>query len=89
MVMGKMQIFSRKADSDEVVETIVGPNDFIQWELGEAHEFIALEDLIFITFHNGPRGGDEYESDTFRLAIPLHEQKEKGLVDWTLQPKVK
>ena len=87
MVMGKMRIFSRKADSAEVVETIVEANDFIQWELGEAHEFIALEDLIFVTFHNGPRGGTDYESDTFRLVIPLHEQKEKGLVDLALQPK--
>ncbi len=87
MVTGKMKILSRKQGSDEVEEHIVEANDFIQGELGEAHEFIALEDLIFVTFHNGPRGGDNYESDTFRLAVPLHEQKEKGITDWTLQSK--
>ena len=42
--------------------------------MGEAHEFIALEDLIFVTFHNGPRGGDNYESDTYHLKVPLHVQ---------------
>jgi len=73
MVSGRMQIFTRAADSDKVIETIVGPYDFISYDLGEAHEFIALEDLTFVTFHNGPRGGEDYESDTYRFEPPLHE----------------
>ena len=73
MVSGRMQVFSRKMGSDKIVETIVGPRDFMEWELGEAHEFIALEDLTFVTFHNGPRGGEDYESDTYRFEPPLHE----------------
>jgi hypothetical protein len=27
-----------------------------------------------ITFVDGVRGGQDYEKDTYRLAIPLHEQ---------------
>jgi len=77
MVSGSMRVLSRKDGSDVIEETIVGANDFMEWELGEAHEFIALDDLIFVTFHNGPRGGENYESDTFRLEVPLHVQKEQ------------
>ena len=85
MVSGKMKILYSKQDESEVHEQTVETNDFMQWEPGEAHEFIAVEDLIFVTFHNGPRGGENYESDTFRLKIPLHEQKEKKITDWSVQ----
>mgnify|MGYP001559972275 FL=1 len=85
MVSGKMKILYRKQDESEVHEQIVEANDFLQWEAGEAHEFIAVEDLIFVTFHNGPRGGDNYENDTFRLKIPLHEQAKKKITDWSVQ----
>lgn len=84
MVSGKMIIFSRKKDSSVIEETIVGPYDFVTYELEECHEFIALEDLVFVTFHNGPRGGDDYESDTFRLPTPLHKLKGSKLDDLVL-----
>mgnify|MGYP001559876240 CR=1 FL=1 len=85
MVKGKMKVFSRKAGSDLIEETIVEENDWVEWEKGEIHEFIALEEVIFVTFVNGPRGGDNYENDTYRLKIPLHEQLEQGITDWTVQ----
>ena len=50
----------------------VGPGDLVVWEPNEAHEFVALEDVIFITFVDGVRGGDDYEKDTYRLETPLH-----------------
>jgi len=85
MVNGRMKVLYRKQNEAEVHEQVVEANDFLEWEPGEAHEFIALEDLIFITFHNGPRGGDNYESDTYRLKIPLHEQAKKKVTDWSVQ----
>ena len=76
MIQGRMVAFSRKAGSDEIDERIVGPNDWAEWERGEVHEFIALDDdVIFMSFVNGPRGGDAYESDTYRIPVPLHELK--------------
>lgn len=81
MVKGSMKVFSRKADSDVIEESISSEGDFVEWEKGEAHEFIAIDDVIFMSIVNGPRGGNEYESDTFHLKIPLHIQKEQGIVD--------
>jgi len=32
-----------------------------------------LEDSLFLVFTRGPRGGQDYESDTYRLTKPLRE----------------
>lgn len=37
----------------------------------ERHTYIALEDSVFLVLTKGPRGGQTYESDTFRLPEPL------------------
>jgi hypothetical protein len=34
----------------------------------ERHAWIAIEDSLVVVMTRGPRGGKEYESDTFRLA---------------------
>jgi dTDP-4-dehydrorhamnose 3,5-epimerase-like enzyme len=82
MVSGKMAVFSRKEGSDVIEERVVGPNEWVEWEKSEVHEFIALDDdVAFVTFVNGPRGGDNYESDTFRLPVPLHELKGRSIED--------
>ena len=79
IVSGKMLIFSRKMGSDVIEEHVANANDLVEYETGEAHEFIALEDLVFVTIVKGPRGGGNYENDTFRLATPLHEEKGRSL----------
>ena len=84
MLFGKMAAYSRKQGSKKIEKTIISQNDFTTWDKGEAHEFIALEKCAFLSFVNGPRGGDKYESDTHRLKIPLHEQLKKKITDWTL-----
>ena len=84
MLFGRMMAYSRKQGSKKVEKFVVSPNDFTTWDKGEAHEFIALEKCAFLSFVNGPRGGDQYESDTYRLKIPLHEQMKKKIIDWTL-----
>lgn len=85
MIFGKMQAYSRKKGSKKIEKFVVKPHDVTYWEKGEAHEFIALEKCAFLSFVNGPRGGDNYENDTFRLKIPLHEQAKKKVTDWTVQ----
>ncbi|TSC85038.1 MAG: cupin 2 conserved barrel domain protein [Parcubacteria group bacterium Gr01-1014_13] len=84
MLFGKMVAYSRKQGSKKIEKTVISQNDFTTWDKGEAHEFIALEKCAFLSFVNGPRGGDKYESDTHRLKIPLHEQLKKNITDWTL-----
>jgi len=39
----------------------------------EAHALQALEDTTMVVMTRGPRGGREYESDTFRLSELLIE----------------
>jgi len=84
MLFGKMTAYSRKQGSKKIEKFTVSQNDFTTWDKGEAHEFIALEKCAFLSFVNGPRGGDQYESDTYRLKIPLHEQLKRKITDWTL-----
>lgn len=85
MLFGSMMAYSRKRGSKKVEKFVVWQNDVTHWEKGEAHEFIALEKCAFLSFVNGPRGGDNYENDTFRLTIPLHEQAKRKITDWTVQ----
>lgn len=37
----------------------------------ESHAIVALEDSLLLIFTKGPRNGEDYESDTFRLLDPL------------------
>ena len=74
IVSGSMKVYGQVVGQDTITEAVVGPNDLIVWEPGEAHEFVALDNTIFITFVDGPRGGSDFEKDTFRLPTPLHEQ---------------
>lgn len=89
MLSGRMMAYARKKGSKKIEKFVVSANDVTHWEKGEAHEFIALEKCAFISFVNGPRGGNEYESDTYRLKIPLHQQLKQRITDWTLmQPGI-
>jgi dTDP-4-dehydrorhamnose 3,5-epimerase-like enzyme len=40
-------------------------------EKGVAHAWKALEDTLCLVFTKGPRSGENYESDTYRLDEPL------------------
>lgn len=84
MLFGRMMVYSRKQGSKKIEKFVVSQNDVTHWDKGEAHEFIALEKCAFLSFVNGPRGGQNYESDTYRLKIPLHEQLKRKITDWTL-----
>jgi len=74
VVSGSFKIYSQKVGESHIEEATVRANDFVTWEPNESHEFVALEDSVFLTFVNGPRGGDDFEKDTFRITPPLHEQ---------------
>ena len=74
IISGSFEAYGQKVGESEVTKVLLQPYDLATWEPNEAHEFVALEDTTFLTFIDGPRGGEEYEGDTYRLEVPLHEQ---------------
>ena len=74
IVSGSMEVFSQRVGDTKIERKIVGPYDLVTWNPNVAHEFIALEDSVMITFVDGERGGHDYEKDTHRLSTRLHDQ---------------
>lgn len=56
---------------ESVREVVMGVGDFVATGPNERHALQALENSTLMVFTKGPRGGKEYESDTFRLEVPL------------------
>jgi mannose-6-phosphate isomerase-like protein (cupin superfamily) len=50
---------------------VVRAGDVLMTGPHEAHAIEALEDTTMVVMTRGPRGGREYESDTYRLDAPL------------------
>ena len=45
--------------------------DLVVTDINEAHAIKAVVNSQFLVFTQGPRGGKEYENDTFRLSKKL------------------
>lgn len=58
-------------EDDPRTEGVLRGGDLLLTGPNEAHAFQAQEDTLMIAFTRGPRGGREYESDTYRLDHPL------------------
>lgn len=52
-------------------EAVLQAGDMVVNTPNESHAFEALEDTTFLVLTRGPRGGEDYEKDTFRLDVPL------------------
>ena len=50
---------------------ILSKGDLVETSKNERHAIRAIKDSEFLVFTQGPRGGREYEKDTFRLLKPL------------------
>jgi dTDP-4-dehydrorhamnose 3,5-epimerase-like enzyme len=70
VLSGKLRAVSQMPDKDPV-EAILVANDLILNVPFERHAFEALEDSSFLVLTRGPRGGENYEKDTYRLDVPL------------------
>jgi quercetin dioxygenase-like cupin family protein len=57
--------------NQEKVETIMNRGDFVVTMPNESHALMAVEQSDLLVLTKGPRGGDNYENDTFRLTAPL------------------
>ena len=71
LLAGSVKLISKNAGSDEVIEFVMKPGDLVFTEPMEAHALLGIENSELLVFTQGPRGGKEYESDTFHLDIPL------------------
>ncbi len=66
IVSGKILCATQKeGEPIETHEVIEG--DLITHAEGEIHAFKALDDSVFLSLTKGPRKGDDYEDDTFRV----------------------
>lgn len=52
-------------------ETRMGPGVIMKHAPGDPHAWRAIEDCECLVFTQGPRSGENYESDTIRLEEPL------------------
>jgi len=77
VLAGTLHYYSKPADSDEpAVGITAGPGDMVISEPNEIHGMEAGSDgCVFIAFAEGPRGGEDYENDTFRVdsILPKHD----------------
>jgi len=52
-------------------EAILERGDLVVNAPHERHAFEAITDASFLVLTRGPRGGENFEQDTFRLDVPL------------------
>ena len=70
ILSGKVQIIAKKKFSP-VQKKVFSKYDLIVTVPNEMHALKAISDSEILVFTQGPRGGKEYEKDTFRLSKPL------------------
>jgi quercetin dioxygenase-like cupin family protein len=66
LLNGKIKVFTKMKD-DPVETATLNSGELIISPPNEIHAFIALENSKFIVCTRGPRGGNNYENDTFRV----------------------
>lgn len=66
MLEGRMRLTTRFPDR-EAESIVLSKGDLVVTEPYEQHAMRALEDCAFLVLSRGPRGGSDFESDTFRL----------------------
>jgi quercetin dioxygenase-like cupin family protein len=71
VISGKIKLVTQVLPAGEVEEIILEPGELAVTTAHESHALQALEETQLLVFTKGPRGGKEYESDTFRLENPL------------------
>lgn len=70
LLKGKIELFGKKKNKKQK-KIILSEGDLVETSKNESHAIRAVKDSKFLVFTQGPRGGKEYENDTFRLTKPL------------------
>lgn len=55
----------------EKIETVMHQGDLTMTRANERHTLVGLEDSRVLVFTKGPRSGQNYDLDTYRLTDPL------------------
>jgi quercetin dioxygenase-like cupin family protein len=63
---GRLKVLTQQSN-EAVVATVLEKGDLMVTEPLERHAMIALEDSVFLVLTRGPRGGEDYETDTYRV----------------------
>ena len=65
---GKMEYWYKPVDSDEKPKSLIlNEGDMISTPPNQIHALLAVSDNETMIFTEGPRGGADYENDTFRV----------------------
>jgi len=70
LISGEISYFYKKKDKKKS-KIILSPGEMILSPPNEEHALKANKKSLLMVFTKGPRGGKEYESDTFRLEKKL------------------
>ena len=70
LLSGKVILITQKKNK-KIMKKIMKKGDLILTEKNEKHAIKALKNSEMLVFTKGPRGGKEYESDTFKLSKKL------------------
>ena len=70
LLKGKIALYCKKKNQ-KLKKIVLKKGDLVETAHNEAHAIKALQNSEFLVFTQGPRGGDNYENDTFRLKEPL------------------
>ena len=65
-------------DNSKIENVIVSEGYLVTSEPNEVHSLEILGESEFIVFSEGPRGGEDYEKDTFRDKPILEEEMLTG-----------
>ena len=76
VIDGEILMATRVVDQNgepagEVEQVVLGPGDLVTHPPYHAHAFRAVKASTILAFADGVRGGNEYESDVFRLKDSL------------------
>ena len=68
IISGSLEYWYKSNDMNESAVELCLPGDVITSEKNEIHALkIGAEGCLFMAFTEGVRGGEDYESDTFRV----------------------
>jgi mannose-6-phosphate isomerase-like protein (cupin superfamily) len=70
VLQGKIRVVSQMPDGP-VHDVVLVAGDLILNVPLERHALESLEDSVCLVMTRGPRGGEDYEKDTYRLEKPL------------------
>lgn len=70
VVSGRLTLYSQ-VPGESLCQATVEAGDLVRIGPEERHALVGLSDSELMVFTHGPRGGKEYETDTYRLEVPL------------------